>query len=151
MMVIVGLMAGSGMACAQVTPVGVQSGTPVGVSGGTPIGVSSGSTTTTPSAYGNTSTKLENPLKAESIRDVIFLIVDLAIWLGTAFAILAIIFVGFKFIYAQGKPEEIKEAKMWFMYIIIGLAILISSKVIVVIIQNTLTDTGVVNRSVFGN
>ncbi len=144
-------MVGGGMACAQITPVDSRSGTPIDSRTGTPIDSRSGiatSSTYTPNAV---STKLENPLKAESIRDVIFLIVDLAIWLGTAFAILAIIFVGFKFIYAQGKPEEIKDAKMWFMYIIIGLAILISSKVIVVIIQNTLTDTGVVNRSVFGN
>src|SRR3989344_6048325 len=64
---------------------------------------------------------LKNPLNATSVKDVIYI--------GVAFAILAIIFVGFKFVLAQGKPEAIKEAQMWFFYIIIGLAILISSKV----------------------
>lgn len=127
-----------------------SAGSPVNSSPGSPINSSPNVNTVSSTPSNPISTKLENPLKVESIRDVIFLVVDLAIWLGTAFAILAIIFVGFKFIYAQGKPEEIKEAKMWFMYIIIGLAILISAKTITVIIQNTLVDSGVVNKDAFG-
>ena len=107
--------------------------------------------TASTSVTGNTSTltKIGNPLKVNSIKDVIFLAVDLAIWVGTAFAVLAIIFVGFKFVFAQGKEKELSEAKQWFFYIIIGLAILISSKVIVEIVKNTLVDSGVVNQGVF--
>lgn len=106
-----------------------------------------------PATTGNTNTgsfsKIENPLKVDNIRDVIFLAVDIAIYVGSAFAVLAIIFVGFKFVMAQGKPDEIKKAGNWFFAIIIGLAILISSKVIVEIVKNTLVDSGVVNQGVF--
>ena len=98
---------------------------------------------------GQSLVKLQNPLNAGNIQDVIYLAIDLAIYLGVAFAVIAIVYVGFKFILAQGKPEDIKEAKMWFFYIIIGLAILISSKVIVEIVKTTFINSGVVDKNVF--
>lgn len=94
-------------------------------------------------------TKLQNPLKVNSIQAIIFLAVDIAIYVGVSFAILAIIFVGFKFVLAQGNDTKLTDAKKWFFYIIIGLAILISSKVIVEIVKNTLVKSGVVNESLF--
>jgi hypothetical protein len=93
--------------------------------------------------------KIDNPLNASSIQDVIFLAVDIAIYVGTAFAILSLIFVGFKFVEAQGSDDKLKDAKKWFFYIIIGFAILISAKVIVEIVKNTLINTGVVNERVW--
>lgn len=90
--------------------------------------------------------KLENPLRVDSIEAVIFLAVDIMIYVGVAFAILAIIFVGFKFVMAQGNSDKLTEAKQWFLYIIIGLAVLISAKVIVEIVENTLIESGVVNE-----
>ena len=100
-------------------------------------------------AQDQTITKLTNPLNVDSVQDVIFLAVNIAMYVGVAFAILALIYVGFLFIMAQGNEDKLKEAKMWFMYIIVGLAILISSKVIVEIVKNTLSDAGVVDSSVF--
>ncbi len=93
--------------------------------------------------------KLQNPLRVDSIKDVIILTVNILIYAGISFAILAIIFVGFKFVMAQGNPEKINDAKRWFMWIIIGLAVLISARVIVDIIQNTLVKSGVVNESLW--
>ncbi len=90
--------------------------------------------------------KLQNPLKVDSIEAVILLVVDIMVYVGVSFAILAMIFVGFKFVTAQGKPDEITKAKEWFMWIIIGLAVLISAKVIVEIVKNTLVNSGVVNE-----
>ncbi len=102
-----------------------------------------------PSNSNNTLSKISNPLKANSIKEVIFLLVDVMIYVGTALAILAIIYVGFKFVLAQGKPDDITEAKKQLGWILVGLAILISAKTIVLIVQNTLSDAGVVDRSVF--
>lgn len=96
-----------------------------------------------------TFTKLQNPLKADSVEEIIFLAVDVAMYLGAIVAVLLIIFVGFKFVFAQGKAEELKKAKMWLLYIVIGLAILISAKVIVEIVKNTLVKSGVVDKTVF--
>ena len=107
--------------------------------------------TNKPSAVKTTSlsSKLQNPLKVDSIEEVILLAVNIAIYIGVAFAILAIIFVGFKFVAAQGKPEEISKAREWFLWIVIGLAVLISARVIVEIIKNTLIQAEVVDENVF--
>ncbi len=95
--------------------------------------------------------KLQNPLNVESIEEVIYLAIDILIYVGVAFAIIAIIYTGFKFVWAQGNPGEIEEAKRRFFYILIGLAILISSRVIVEIIQATLRQAGVVKENTLIN
>jgi nitric oxide reductase large subunit len=95
------------------------------------------------------SNKLTNPLKVESVQGVIYLAVDIAMYIGVAFSILALIYVGFQFVMAQGNTDKLKEAKMWLLYIIVGLAILISARVIVEILKNTLSSAGVVDSSVF--
>ena len=96
-------------------------------------------------------TKLRNPIKADSIEEVILLIVDIMVYLGVALAILSIIWVGFLFVLAQGNPKKIEDARRYFFYIIIGLAVLISARVIVEIVENTLIQSGVVEQGVFRN
>ncbi len=95
--------------------------------------------------------KLQNPLRVDSIEEVIYLGIDILIYIGVAFAVFAIIFTGFKFVWAQGNPKEIDEAKKRFAYIIIGLAVLISSRIIVQIVRNTLEKAGVVKENTFIN
>lgn len=102
-----------------------------------------------PAPANPTSPTLQNPLKVGSIEEIILLVVDLAIYVGVAFAVLVLIFIGFGFVMAQGNPEKIKEAKMWLLYVIVGLAILISSKVIVEIIKTTLITAGVAKQEYF--
>ncbi|MEK7184795.1 MAG: hypothetical protein AAB683_01515 [Patescibacteria group bacterium] len=123
----------------------------VGGSSNTGAGAVTGSSKPTPTNTSITQkfTPLQNPLKVGSIEGVIFLAVDIAIYIGVSFAILAIIFVGFKFVMARGDQTALKNAKEWFMYIIIGLAILISARVTVEIVQNTLIKSGVVNEKLF--
>ncbi len=117
-----------------------------------PGGSATANTPANPPANSNSGQKLtplQNPLKVDSVKDVIFLAVDIAIYLGTAFAVLALIFVGFQFIAAQGNQNKLIDAKRWFFSVIIGFAVLISAKVIVEIVKNTLVDSGVVNKGVF--
>lgn len=94
---------------------------------------------------------LKNPLKSQywSIEGVLFGIVDLAIFIGTIVAVLMFIYIGFQFVMAKGNETKLKDAKQWFLYAVIGTAILISSKVIVSVVQNTLISAGVVNEKVF--
>lgn len=139
MMVIVGVMMGGGAGF-------VNAEVPTANSTGVPTANSTGNNV---NVQNQTITKLENPLKVNSVQQVIYLAVDIATYAGVAFAILALIYVGFKFVLAQGSEDKLKEAKAWFLYIIVGLAILISAKVIVEIVKNTLSDAGVVDKSVF--
>lgn len=92
--------------------------------------------------------KLESPIKAKNLKDLLLSLVDLAIFIGSIVAVFTFIWVGFKLIMAQGNPGEIDKAKEWFTAAIIGTAILISSKVIVEVVRNTLTSSGLVNEQI---
>jgi hypothetical protein len=90
-----------------------------------------------------------NPLKATSVTDILNLIVNVAVPVGAILAVLAFIFVGFKFIAARGNSDKINEAWAWFRYIAIGVAILIGARVVIAIVIATLTSAGVVQPGIF--
>lgn len=92
---------------------------------------------------------LQNPLKAKNVTDLLYSMVDIAIFIGAIFAVFMFIFVGFKFVSAQGDTSALKDARNWFFYVVIGTAILISSKVIVEVLKNTFISAGVVNQDLF--
>ncbi len=90
---------------------------------------------------------LSNPLKANSVTELLFSVVDMAMFIGMIVAVLMFIWIGFKFVMAQGNDKALSEAKSWFLYAVIGTAVLISAKLIVSVVQNTLTSSGLVNES----
>lgn len=92
---------------------------------------------------------LGNPLNADSIEELLLGLVDIAIYIGTIIAILMIIYTGFMYIMARGNPTKIADVHRLFMYVVIGIAILLGSKVIVEIIKNTFISAGVVDGSLF--
>lgn len=111
----------------------------------------------TPSSDGGGSTPgpskivpLQNPLNnINSVTDLLYKFVDLAIFLGVIFAVFMFFWIGFKFVMARGNSTELEEARKWFFYAVIGTAILISSKVIVEVMKRTLTNAGVVKEGQF--
>jgi|ERR1035437_583486 hypothetical protein len=128
-------------------------GTAAGTSGGTAAGTSGGTAGTSGGVSGGTAaggqTQLPNPIKAGSIQDLIYLIVSIVTYIGMILAILALIWVGFKFVAAQGNSEKLTEARRQFMYVVIGVAILIGAAAITDVVKTTLTSAGVVNSSFF--
>ncbi|MES3031349.1 MAG: pilin [Patescibacteria group bacterium] len=93
---------------------------------------------------------LQNPLNnINSIDGLLYKFVDLAIFIGVIIAVFMFFWVGFKFVMARGNETELADAKKWFFYAVIGTAILISSKVIVEVLKNTLTNAGVVKEGQF--
>ena len=89
-----------------------------------------------------------NPLKATSVTAVLTDVVNIAIPIGAVIAVIMFVYVGFKFIFAQGKPEKITDAWKWFAYVAIGTAILLGAKVIITIMESTLTSAGVVQPGI---
>ena len=89
-----------------------------------------------------------NPLKATSVTAVLTDVVNIAIPIGAVIAVIMFVYVGFKFIFAQGKPEKINDAWKWFAYVAIGTAILLGAKVIITIMESTLTSAGVVQPGI---
>ena len=87
-----------------------------------------------------TDIKLINPLKAGTSLDS-FLndILAFVIRIGTIVVILMVVFVGYKFVVAQGKPGEIEEAKKMLLWTVVGALILLGSQAIAISLKATVT------------
>lgn len=94
---------------------------------------------------------IQNPLKKDNIKELLYSIVDLAVFIGVIIAVIMFIVIGFKFVLAQGNQVALQEARKWFLYAVIGTAVLISAKVIVEVIKSTFISTGLVNEELFNN
>lgn len=87
------------------------------------------------------SVTISNPLKNgyDSIGAVIKAVLENVIMpIAAVFIIFAIIYSGFKYVTAQGKPEEINKANKGLMYVLIGAAILLGAVGISDAIQSTI-------------
>lgn len=77
------------------------------------------------------SIKLTNPLKTiNTIPEFVKSVLDIVMKVGVPLVALAIIYTGYLFIAAQGKPEELKKAKDALVYVFIGSMILLGAYVI---------------------
>ena len=80
---------------------------------------------------------IDNPIGADTINELIKTILEGVIKIGIPIITLAIIYCGFLFVSAQGKPESIKKAKDALLYTLIGAAILLGSWAIAQLISET--------------
>jgi type IV secretory pathway VirB2 component (pilin) len=90
---------------------------------------------------GSTNTKgIPNPFAhGDSLMDLLNTIINKILMpIGGIVAVLAFIFVGFKFVLAQGNPGKIKEAREGLLYVAIGTAVLLGAWVIANVISNTI-------------
>lgn len=81
-----------------------------------------------------------NPIKSESINELIKTIIEAVVKIGMPVIVLAIIYSGFLFIKARGKPEEIKKAAETLQYTLIGAAIFLGAWAIAELIVETITS-----------
>ena len=89
-------------------------------------------------AQGDVGIKIKNPLQVEDVSAVISKVVDWLIQIGAVAVVLAIVYAGFLFVAAQGKPEEINKAKTTLFWTIIGAMILLGAQIISSVIESTL-------------
>ena len=80
---------------------------------------------------------IDNPIGADTINELIKTILEGVIKIGIPIIALAIIYCGFLFVSARGKPESIKKAKDALLYTLIGAAILLGSWAIAQLISET--------------
>lgn len=99
------------------------------VTGGAPGGVSGGA----PGPSG----QIVNPIKYNDLMSFINALIEIIIQIGTPILVLAIVYVGFLFVQASGKPEKLNEAKQALIYTLIGAAIVLGAFLISGAIQGT--------------
>ncbi len=110
----------------------------------------------TPAARGNAGATpagggvqtLSNPLTANSVGDLVKSFAMIFSYIVVLFAVLALVWTGLEFITAQGKPDKLTELKSKLLYIVIGVAIVIGARIIIDVVINTLSASGVVNSQI---
>ena len=80
---------------------------------------------------------INNPIKYDDLMGFINAIIEIIIQIGTPILVLAIVYVGFLFVQASGKPEKLNEAKQALIYTLIGAAIVLGAFLISGAIQGT--------------
>jgi hypothetical protein len=79
-----------------------------------------------------------NPIPGtDSVYALIKILLHGVLIIGMPIVALAIIYCGFLFVAARGKPNEIEKAKSSFIYTLVGAAILMGAWAIAQIITNT--------------
>ena len=88
--------------------------------------------------------KLVNPLgEGSTLMSLLLGILDIITGtIGPVIVILMLVFVGFKFVAAQGVPGKIEEARGMLLWTVVGALILLGAKVIAMGIQATVTALG---------
>lgn len=80
---------------------------------------------------------IKNPIKSNTIMELLGAILDILVRVGTPIIILAFIYVGFRFVEAQGKPDKLSDARRAFTYTVVGTAVLLGARALSVLIDST--------------
>ncbi len=81
---------------------------------------------------------LTNPLNnINSLPEFMNAILNAVVELGSIILVLALVYVGFLFVKAQGKEEEIKNARNALMWTVIGGLVLLGARTVGLVIEST--------------
>ncbi len=83
---------------------------------------------------------LTNPLGYNSLTEFLRRMLQLVAEIGFPVIVLFIVFIGFKFITAEGKPEEIAKVRSLFFWAIVGSLIVLGAEALSLAIQATVGD-----------
>ncbi|MCI0597843.1 pilin [Candidatus Parcubacteria bacterium] len=86
-------------------------------------------------AYG--SNPLINVLRFTSVEALLVGVLDAVVQIGAILLVLAVVYVGFLFVKAQGKEDEIKKAREAFVWTVIGGLLVLGAQGLALIIQAT--------------
>jgi NADH:ubiquinone oxidoreductase subunit 4 (subunit M) len=80
---------------------------------------------------------LNNPIAFPTIQSLLVAVLNVVIIIATPIVIFYLIYAGFLYVTAQGKPEKIQEANKAIMYGVIGGVIILGAVAITTIIGST--------------
>ena len=90
-----------------------------------------------PRSPSDNSEGLQNPIQFNSISEFLEAFLEVVIQVGAPLVVLAIIYSGFLFVRAQGKPEDLQKAKGAFFWTIIGALLILGASVILALLKGT--------------
>lgn len=80
---------------------------------------------------------LLNPLKVDTIAELLQLILQIVTIFAVPIIVFFIIYAGFLFVTAQGKPDQITKARNALLWSVIGGVIILGANVLLIVITNT--------------
>lgn len=80
---------------------------------------------------------IQNPLGTSTFPELLTKLLDAAIAIGIPVAVLFIVWAGFRFILARGKPGELEKARTNFLWTIVGIGIFLGASIIAKILEGT--------------
>lgn len=83
---------------------------------------------------------LENPLKYNSIAGLVEALLKALIAIAYPIIIFFVIYSGFLFISARGKPDELSRARRNFVYVAIGAVLILGAWILSTMISNTVSQ-----------
>jgi hypothetical protein len=107
------------------------------VSTGSGVDTGSGSGSGKDNGMHLTTVTLDNPLKFNSLEELIVAILQIFTTLMIPVIVFFIIYAGFKYVTAQGNAGQIEEASQMLTYAIIGGVLILAAVAIAEIIKNT--------------
>ncbi len=91
----------------------------------------------------NTAVTLINPLQGGgNLESFLLGILDFVIRIGAIVVVLMVVYVGYKFVTAQGNESKISEARTMLLWTVVGALILLGAKAIALAIQATAQSLG---------
>lgn len=84
--------------------------------------------------------EFKNPIKANSIQELIKFILEIVVKIGAIIAVFMFIVTGFMFVSAQGNPAKIETAKMSLIGTSIGAVVLLGAQLLSQVIENTVNQ-----------
>jgi cytochrome bd-type quinol oxidase subunit 2 len=96
---------------------------------------------------------LKNPLKVDSIGELIQSFIQIFTYLVIMFAVLMFIWIGFQYVVnaSQGNAKKIEELNKQLMWLIAGVAIVIGARVLIQVVINTLSATGAIDPGIINS
>ena len=83
---------------------------------------------------------LQNPLRFPSIEKFIAGLLQAIVMIALPIITLFIVYAGFKYISARGKPDKLSESNKNFVYVVIGTILILSAWVLATLIGGTVTQ-----------
>ena len=82
---------------------------------------------------------IQNPIGAESFTDIINAIADFAVLIISPIAVLVILYAAALYMFSAGDVEKVKKAHRALIWALVGLAIVLTGKGLISIIQDVLS------------
>ena len=92
--------------------------------------------------FGMTDLRIGNIGFGGSLNENLHLIISGLVKLFIPLLVLWLVYIGFKFVQAQGDPEELKKMRSYFLWAILGIMIILGANWILSSIEDTVEDSG---------